>query len=159
MDVTVQRIRTTWSKRSRGFPQAALRNSAPTAFPLPDLPDGPLPLLHEVVMREENDFVPEVRSVHDLPPRHELNLRLMRDVLRVQLPASFGAPVRNHRPVVMLQHGEWVRWQTNNRFSSMTGMADWHYVLRTVSIGFGPMTRDAFLGEPDYRVDERAALR
>ncbi|MEQ4302217.1 hypothetical protein ABNF97_12625 [Plantactinospora sp. B6F1] len=156
MDVTVQRIRTTWSKRSRGFPQAALRNAAPTAFPLPA---DPAPMLHEVVMREENDFVPDVRIVHDLPLRHELGLRLMRDVLRVQLPAGFGVPVRNHRPVVTLQHGEWVRWQMNNRYSSMTGMADWHYVLHTVSIGFGPMARDAFLSEPDYHVDERASLR
>ncbi len=61
--------------------------------------------------------------------------------------------------MVMLQPGEWVRWQQNNRSSSTSGMADWHYNLTTVSVAFGPMPAYAFLGEAPHVVDERGALR
>jgi hypothetical protein len=156
MDVIVQRVRTTWSKRSRGFPDATLRNAAPTAF---ELPSGRPPLFHDVALREEHDFEPQVKVLHGLPPRHEFGLRLVGTALRVQLPNGFGVPVRSHRPVLLLQPGEWVRWQLNNRWSSATGMGDWHYTLTTVSIALGPMPLDTFLGEAPHVIDEKAALR
>jgi hypothetical protein len=77
----------------------------------------------------------------------------------VQVPNGFGVPVRPHRPVVTLQRGQWVRWQLNNRYSSAAGMAGWHYTLTTVSIAFGPIPTDAFLGIAPHVVDELAALR
>jgi hypothetical protein len=77
----------------------------------------------------------------------------------VQLPAGFGVPVRRYRPSAVLRRGEWLRWQMNNRYSSMAGKADWHYVLQTVNVGFGPVPRDAFLGAPSHLIDERATLR
>jgi hypothetical protein len=143
MDVIVQRVQTTWTKRSRGVPLANLRNAAPVAF---ELPTGRPPLFHDVVMNEKDDFTPRVRVTHETPPSREFGLQLVGKALRVQLPDGFGVPVRRHRPVVMLQPGEWVRWQQNNRSSSTSGMADWHYNLTTVSVAFGPMPAYAFLG-------------
>jgi hypothetical protein len=61
--------------------------------------------------------------------------------------------------VLLLQPGEWVRWQLNNRWSSATGMGDWHYTLTTISIALGPMPLDTFLGEAPHVIDEKAALR
>ncbi len=65
MDVIVQRVQTTWTKRSRGVPLANLRNAAPVAF---ELPTGRPPLFHDVVMNEKDDFTPRVRVAHE--PRH-----------------------------------------------------------------------------------------
>jgi hypothetical protein len=36
MDVVAQRVRTTWTKRSRGGPAASVRNRVPVTFPRPD---------------------------------------------------------------------------------------------------------------------------
>ena len=49
-----------------------------------------------------------------------------------------------------------MRWQINNRYSSYSG--NWFYEMRTVNVALGPISREAFLGKPDYFVDERAAL-
>jgi hypothetical protein len=156
VDVTVQWVRTTWSKRSRGFPASVARSSTPVAFPLPD---QPAPLFHEVVMREEDRFEPRSSVTSELPPRYRLSLTIVGDRLTVRLPAGFGVPVRTHRPLASIERGEWLRWQMNNRFSSLSGMGDWHYVLQCVNVGFGAVPRDAFLGEPSHRIDERAILR
>lgn len=155
VDVVAQRVRTRWSKRSRGSPSAAARNALPTAFPLPS---GRPPLFHDVTMDESDGFTPRMITLHEAP-RHILGLRLAGDSLLVQVPGGFGVPVRAHRPVVTLQSGEWVRWQLNNRSSSAAGMADWHYTLTTISIAFGPVPTDAFLRDAPHVVDELATLR
>ncbi|MDG4822257.1 hypothetical protein O7635_10385 [Asanoa sp. WMMD1127] len=156
MDVVVQRVCTTWSKRARGGSLAAARNAAAVAF---ELPAERAPLFHDVVQDEEDDFVPRARVLFECPPPASFGLRLVGGSLRVRLPDGFGAPVRAHRPVVMVGPGEWLRWQTNNRYSSSTGMAGWHYNLVTVNIAFGAVPRDTFLGRPAHLIDERAALR
>ncbi|XVU21304.1 hypothetical protein ACQPZJ_29020 [Actinoplanes sp. CA-054009] len=115
MDVIVQRVVTSWSKRSRGFPNAALRNAVPSAFPLPP---GRLPLFHDVDVRESNCFEPQ-HAVRPLTPR-TFGLHVAGDLLRVRVPDSFGFPQRRHRPTVMVRPGEWVRWRFNNRSTGTT---------------------------------------
>ncbi|MFF3334146.1 hypothetical protein ACFYWX_32135 [Streptomyces sp. NPDC002888] len=61
MDVTVQWVRTSWTKQSRGGAAAALRNAAPVGFVLPH---GVAPLAHTVRMQERDDF-----TLFALPPR------------------------------------------------------------------------------------------
>jgi hypothetical protein len=110
-------------------------------------------------MSEEDDFVPRATVPPDGPPPHEFGLRAVGPALRVQLPDGFGVPVRVHRPTVLLQPGEWVRWQQNNRYSSASGRGDWHYTLTTVSIALGRLPPHTFLGNPPHVVDETAPLR
>jgi hypothetical protein len=155
VDVIAQRVRTSWSKRSRGFPSAATRNAVPTAFPLPS---GQPPLFHDVTMDESDGFTPRMITLHEAPPQ-TLGLRRVGDSLLVRVPNGFGVPVRAHRPVVTLRSGEWIRWQLNNRHSSAAGMAEWHYTLTTISIAFGPVPTDAFLRDAPHVVDELAVLR
>jgi len=114
MDVVVQRVSTTWTKRSRGFPDATLRNALPVSFALPS--GGP-PLFHDVRMLEWEDFTPQVSVAHGAPPRHDFGLRLVGPTLQVRLPNGFGAPTRAYRPAMLLQPGEWVRWYLNNRWT------------------------------------------
>jgi hypothetical protein len=155
VDVIVQRVKVTWTKRSRGRPGAALRHAVPVAFPLPS---GRPPRFHDIVADEDDGFVPRL-TVHDGgPPARVFGLRPAGDTLQVRLPNGFGVPVRRHRPTVTLQRGEWVRWQLNNRSSSSTGMAGWYYSQTTVSVAFGPVPVDAFLGTAPHVVDELAAL-
>ena len=156
MDVTVQWIRTMWTKRSRGAPHSDARNRAPLAFVLPA---GPGPLLHDVLMQERDGFHPHFTVTEELPARWRLHLREKAGDLTVQLPRGFGVPVRNYRPSVTIGRGEWLRWQMNSRFSSATGRNDWMYELQTVNLAFGPVERDAFLGVPSHLVDELASLR
>jgi len=154
MDVIVQRVRTTWTKRSRGLPGAARRNAAPVAF---ELPPGPPSMVHDIVMQEWSDFTPQVKVVDGAPPRWEFGLRPVGRTVQVRLPNGPGVPSRSHRPVVPLEPGEWVRWQLNNRWTSCCG-GDWYYTLTTVSIALGPMPPHGFLGDAPHVVDERAAL-
>jgi hypothetical protein len=156
MDVTVQWVRTSWTKRSRGAPHADARNRAPVAFVLPP---GPSPLVHEVLMQESDDFRPRFEVTDTLPAKTRLRLRERGEALTVQVGIGFGAPCRGYRPSVTIRPGEWLRWQMNKRSSSFAGMGDWHYELQTVNIAFGPVRPDAFLGRPPHLVDELAALR
>ncbi|MBK3580373.1 hypothetical protein JHN63_42630 [Streptomyces sp. MBT65] len=155
--VTVQYVRTSWTKRSRGGTAAARRNAVPVGFALPS---GLLPLAHTVQIREREDFTPhegrtEVKHV-------DVQLRRVDGRLRVlpRVQPLFGLPPRPRRPpAVRLVPGQWVRWQLNYRFSSAAGVRDWSYWLDTFNIAYGPVTDDVFLGMPDFHVDEQGPVR
>ncbi len=157
VDVVVQWIRTSWTKRSRGGAAAATRNAAPVGFPVAA---AQAPFAHIVVMREQDGFRP-AESIGALASA-DVSLRHVDTRLRVfpQVRAVFALPPRRRRPpAVHLIRGEWVRWQLNYRFSSAAGMQDWSYWLDTFNIAHGPTKNDIFLGEPTYFVDERGLLR
>ncbi|NYI03577.1 hypothetical protein [Allostreptomyces psammosilenae] len=157
MEITVQWVRTSWTKRSRGGEAAVRRNAAPTGFVLPDAVG---PLAHVVRMREEDDFRPRgaLEELHAV----DVQLREADGRLRVfpRIPPLFALPPRRRRPpAVWLVPGQWVRWQLNYRFSSAMGLRDWSYWLDTFNIAHGPVAADAFLGTPDVLVDERGPVR
>lgn len=156
MDAVVQLVRTSWTKRSRGGPEAARRNAAPTAFPLPaDLSWA----LHEVAMEEFDSFEPRMQ-MRDLSDPGTV-LREADGLLRVAPPevTRFAMPRRDRRPpAVRLAPGEWLQWQINYRFvGSCSG--DWSYRLDTFNIVYGATAPDVFLGVPTRQVDERRSLR
>jgi hypothetical protein len=86
VDVVVQRVQVRWSKQSRGFPGAAVRNALPTAF---RLPSGHAPEFHDVVLDEDDGFAPQ-QTVSE-PPRHTFGLRLVEEGLRVGAERVRGA--------------------------------------------------------------------
>jgi hypothetical protein len=153
VDVVVQRVRTAWTKASRGGPAAALRNATPVAFPLPaDLPSGSL---HEVLMQESDAFEPRER-VLDLASL-EMALRETDGVLRIRppQPSSFATLPRSSRPpAARLSPGQWLRWHINYRLIASYG-GQWHYRLDTFNVAFGPVTPAVFLGTPTRTIDER----
>jgi len=157
MDVIVQWVRTSWTKRSRGGTEAGRRNAAPTAFPLPP---APIPFIHEILMDEHDDFQPQFTTRTGLPsPDDGVLLRETDGLLRVELVASpFGMPRRWRRPpAVHLAHKQWLRWQINYRFAGTSG--DWRYRLDTLNISHGPAPTNLFLGIPSHNVNELAHLR
>lgn len=151
----VQRVRTRWSKASRGGAAAALRNSTPIGFRLPAVD---APLLHDVVMCESQAFSPEDTTTTTLPDGSKIELRMIDGRLRVKVtPTPWGMPQRHQRPpAVNLKPQEWVRWQINYRFGLDQG---WVYRLETWNVALGPVAPELFLGDPNYVVDERAHLR
>ncbi|MGW7540935.1 hypothetical protein ACWGKQ_07415 [Streptomyces sp. NPDC054770] len=156
MDAVVQRIRTSWTKKSRGGPEAARRNAAATVF---SLPPGVSSALHEVTMRESDSFEPRMQ-VRDLSMPGVI-LREVDGLLRVDPPevSMFAMPRRNRRPpAVRLAPGQWLQWQINYRFVGSCGGA-WSYQLETFNILYGLGMPDAFLGVPTRRMDERRPLR
>ncbi|MER7844346.1 hypothetical protein ABTZ03_10425 [Kitasatospora sp. NPDC096077] len=157
MNVTVQWIRTSWTKQSRGGPAAALRNAAPVGFVLPAVAPS---RAHVVRMHERDGFAPHGDQV-DL---HDVNVRLREsDGRLLVLPRVhpwYAIPPRRRRPpAVPLLPGQWVRWQLNYRFSSLAGRQDWSYWTDTFNIAHGPVDGDAFLSAPTVHVDERGPLR
>lgn len=155
MQVVVQWISTSWTKRSRGEPAATLRNAVPDGLPLPDLT---MPLLHRVTAREADGFLLHEEVSHELPHR-QVVLQPVDDGLRVQVEPPFGVPVRPHRPHIILGPNDWVRWQINSRSSTASGMGDWYYVSHTFNIGYGDIEAAAFCGESPHLIDERGFLR
>jgi hypothetical protein len=153
MDVVVQRVRTTWTKKSRGAPGAALRNAVPDAF---ELPPGPPPLFQDVSVREWEGFSPEMSVVQAAPRPSEFGLRMVGAALQVRLPNGYGVPRRSYRPTVLVQRGEWVSWQLNNKWFSSRGAS--RYTLTTVGIALGAVPLDAFLGRASHVVDEKVEL-
>ncbi|MEU6278741.1 hypothetical protein [Streptomyces sp. NPDC047028] len=157
MEVTVQRVRTSWTKRSRGGEAAARRNAAPVSFVLPHMPPG---FAHSIQISEREGFVPRARQT-DLR-WIDVSLRDEGDRLRVlaRVGPLFGLPPRRRRPpAVRLLPGQWVRWQLNYRFSSASGTRDWSYWVDTFNIAYGLVGRDVFMSEPDVVVDECGPVR
>ncbi|HYI15499.1 MAG TPA: hypothetical protein VEX37_08915 [Thermomicrobiales bacterium] len=157
MDVIVQVVRTSWTKRSRGGLEAARRNAAPIGFVLPTTR---APLVHEVFIEEVVGFEPRGLIRSELAASELVQLRLEDGLLRVQCPVTpWGMPRRWRRPpAVRLALGGWLRWQVNYRFAGSCG-GDWSYRLDTVNVAHGPVVLDVFLGVPTRHVDERAGLR
>jgi hypothetical protein len=152
MDVVAQRVRTTWTKRSRGGPAAAVRHRVPVAFPLPD---GAV--VHEVNVDESTGFVPRFRLPGELDG---VTLREAGGELTVWLDlAPMSWPRREWRPEpVALRPGEWLRWQINYRFGSTCECGgEWRYRLETLNVAYG--TVPDFTGTPDRTVVERGDLR
>ncbi|MFD5572676.1 hypothetical protein [Streptomyces cadmiisoli] len=157
MDITVQWIKTSWTKQSRGGEGAARRNEAPTSFVLPQVSPGSA---HFVQMSERDGFEPRPsqKGFREIG----VNLRDEGDRLRVlaRVEPIFGLPPRPRRPpAVRLLSGQWVRWQLNYRFTSALGIRGWSYWLDTFNIAYGPVDRDVFLSEPTVIVDERGPVR
>ncbi|MEU4525581.1 hypothetical protein AB0F52_43515 [Amycolatopsis sp. NPDC024027] len=154
VDVVAQRVRTTWTKRSRGGPAAAVRNRVPIAFPLP-----PGVELHDVHVDESTGFEPRF-ALRPLGELESVTLREAEGGLSVLVtPSLWGTPKRNWRPSpVRLEPGEWLRWQFNLRFGATCGCgSDWSYRLETLNLAYG---RPAdFSGKPSRTVIELDDLR
>ncbi|OQR65268.1 hypothetical protein B6E66_04580 [Streptomyces maremycinicus] len=156
MDVVVQRVCTSRTKKSRGGPEAARRNAAPTAFPLPP---GLSTALHEITMSESDSFEPHT-EVRDLSAAGT-TLGEVDGLLRVDPPtvSTFAMPRRTRRPpAVRLAPGQWLQWQINHRFAGRYD-GGWSYQLTTLNIHYGPTTPNAFLTTPTHHIDERRYLR
>lgn len=152
VDVMAQRVRTTWTKRSRGGPAATARNRVPVAFPL--LADAPI---HAVDVDESTGFEPRFRALDALDG---VTLEEVGGALTVWVELAWmGRPTREWRPApIRLQPGEWVRWQINYRFGAMCACGDqWHYRLETLNLAHGAVPD--FTGEPSRTVIERGDLR
>ena len=157
VEISVQWIKTSWTKRSRGGEPAARRNAAPIGFQLRQMPPS---VAHFIRMSEQDGFEPH-ESELDLD-KVGLNLRDEGGTLRViaRVEPLFGLPPRPRRPPsVRLAPGQWARWQLNYRFSSAAGVQDWSYWLDTFNIAYGPVSRDAFLSDPTVLVDECGPVR
>ncbi|MGW7513949.1 hypothetical protein ACWGJ0_40355 [Streptomyces massasporeus] len=157
MEITVQWIRTTWTKESRGGDAAARRNAAPVGFALPH--EAAL-LAHVIRMHEHDDFDPY--DSREVLGKVDVELREADDRLRVfpRVQPLFALPPRRRRPpAVRLAPGQWVRWQLNYRFSSALGIRGWTYWQDTFNIAYGPVNADAFLSAPTLFIDERGPLR
>lgn len=153
MDVIAQWVRTSWTKQSRGAPGATRRNALPTVFPLPAMTG---PLLHEIAMREWQDFTPRTSLSSELPDLDVLGLRESGGRLHVDLiPAPGGNPARWYRrPTVELPPGRWMRWQINYRFSSLWSN-DGYYRLDTLNLAY---RTTGFTGPPAHDLDDLALL-
>ncbi len=157
VEITVQWIRTSWTKQSRGGEAAARRNAAPVGFAVPSVPPS---FAHVVRMHERDGFEPH--GVEEDLRKVDVQLREADGRLRVlpRVQPLFAIPPRPRRPpAVRLASGQWVRWQLNYRFSSAAGVRDWSYWLDTFNIAYGPVDADVFLSEPTVHVDEQGPLR
>ena len=152
MDAVVQRVRTSWTKASRGGAGATRRNATPTAFLLPpNLRAG----AHEVLMRESDAFHPSAREL-DFSELETIP-RVVDGLLRIPPPqysALATLPRSTRPPAVKLSPGQWLQWQVNYRIVATYG-GKWHYRLDTFNIAYGPTRPDVFLGAPTRKVDER----
>ncbi|MCG3752330.1 hypothetical protein [Amycolatopsis sp. Poz14] len=163
MDAVVQWVCTSWTKKSRGGAEAARRNAAPIAFPLPALT---APFTHMVRMDEETDFEPRFDAREGVqrkaPSSLDSTIRLeeAEDRLRVKLETTpHGNPRRWRRPPAhRLARGEWLRWQVNYRLVGVCS-GEWHYRLDTLNVAYGPVSPELFLSTPTYLVDELGILR
>ncbi|MFJ8923508.1 hypothetical protein ACIREK_29020 [Streptomyces sp. NPDC102415] len=157
MEVTVQWIRTSWTKQSRGGEAATRRNAASVGFRVPPLPPA---VAHVVRMHECYDFAPfdGQENLRKVGVQLREDGGRLRALPRVQ--PLFAIPPRPRRPpAVRLVPGQWARWQLNYRFSSAAGVRGWSYWLDTFNIAYGPVEADAFLSSPTVLVDERGPVR
>jgi hypothetical protein len=156
--LAIQRIRTIWTKASRGAAAARVRNAVPNALPLPQVqPGGTRPLIeHDVTFLESNHFSDPVQAIKssdsgDLLTYGCLHIKL--SINSVQLiweyrPDEGGAPPRHPAPkdLFTLHAGQWARIEYNGRFSHDDG---WSYKKSVVNVGLLPILwANAFIENP-----------
>jgi hypothetical protein len=128
--LVVQRIRTVWTKESRGGAGAQRRSATPTAFALPRFPAPNHLLVHEVDSNEATDFAVEERDYEqDLAPldlgwvviessAHQVGVRFAS-------PSDLsGEPRVRARDAFTLDRGQWGRVAYNLRHTEDRG---WWY--------------------------------
>src|SRR5688572_24303520 len=111
--IVVQLIVTSWTKASRGAPDATKRNASPTALVVPGMSLGSDTLLLHKVAFNEPTFEPRssceavgMDRLRDLV--HSLALRTEGQTLRAQYVWSLasGAPERPHGRAIRVRPGE-----------------------------------------------------
>ena len=129
MLIIVQRIETTWTKRSRGMPGAKARNSVPKAFNIPVFNSTTEGLfIHEIRADESHNFELHQQSWYetDLMKYWSLHFREESSLLRVFFTYDYyrhGQPKRNaHRqPIMKLDREAFACFCINGRFTSYSG--------------------------------------
>jgi hypothetical protein len=169
--VLVQRIKTVWTKKSRGGRLASLRNAVPEALAVPfEGRRGAAGfVIHEVVYHEADEFGgPLSVSLKEFAgDRLEVGcvtVRLSGDDVVVEYLHSYGggAPVRRGRGGLApprsfaLGRGQFGRVIHNGRFSG----DEWWYEKVVVNVGGrGRQSPAAFTrGGPAFVIDDTAAL-
>ncbi|MBD3674153.1 MAG: hypothetical protein HUJ26_11580 [Planctomycetaceae bacterium] len=143
--IIVQKIKTEWTKASRGGSGASARNATPDAMRLPVIA-APHPgfLFHDIRFLESENFqsVPSTRE-SDAKPLIRIEplwVRVTKETVAARFVWSWhhcGAPKRKSHDLFRLSIGEWGRFTCNGRFGaeSSTGR-EWVYHKTVFNIGF-----------------------
>ena len=126
MLIIVQRIETTWTKRSRGMPGAKARNSVPKALNLPILNSATEGLfIHEIHADESHNFELHQQSWHETDLMKYWSLHFCEESLSIRIFFTYnyhehGQPKRNaHRqPIMKLDREAFASFCINGRFTS-----------------------------------------
>lgn len=166
----IQRIKTTWTKASRGGENASKRNTVPCASTLPSfsLPTNEY-LLHDIRYDETNAFRGETQYRNIAHSGSVFLGPLLLYVRPRQAEAKFvwsahecGAPERVSHPLFTLKLGEWGRFECNGRFgaTSKSGQA-WTYQHSLFNVAFVEgFSSDLFTSsEPTAKMSQMAMLR
>lgn len=154
----MQWVRTYWTRRTRGGPQAARRSALPEAFPLPDASP---PFVHDVRMYEGTGYEPEFSLAEGLPPEDMVRLTEADGVLRVKLVPDHssreltGLEAGRKSEGVPLKRRHTLRWQVNYRLAAEWG---WYYRLDTLNVAYGMWSAEVFVQPPVRRIDGRTLL-
>ena len=164
--LVLQAIQVTWTKASRGMPQAARRNQVPQTLELPESSgSGPL-WLHQVQARESRNFAlePESRLLDRIPVNWEHGIVFKPDDEKLQVSFRYsqsqhGLPRRapERLPLFHLSPGQTAQFAINGRFVSERGQ---FYRSLTLNLAWRrPFDTGLFLNrKPDRRVDYCAHL-
>lgn len=167
----VQRLRTCWTKASRGGAGAVLRNRVPEIAEVPPQclrPEGAGYVLHELTFVERDDFAAPQESLEIHGEREPFSVgcvRITRGLEAVTLEYRWdrgcaGAPERGwSRNVVTIRAGEWAQIRYNGRFSVGWDCV-WKYEKNVLNVGLFPaLEGNAFRGsEPAVRFSDMAHL-
>lgn len=143
--IVVQRIRTEWTKDSRGGDSASTRNATPDALELPLLADPRTGyLLHDVRYCESKQYVADAtrtESSGGIPvPIEPLLLSVAKREVVTRFVWSWhhcGAPERNSHDMFRLRVGQWGRFTCNGRFGAQsTAGREWSYHKTVFNVAF-----------------------
>jgi hypothetical protein len=168
--VIVQRITTSWTKRTRGAEGRERRARLPVAYPLPDrvLVSRSASVCHSVVRGEASDYAERVALSFDAAPTARVgsgaNSAVQLTHREANLEVAFmgaatdtGQPVRAQMPSRSLLSGQVATVRFNGRF---VGWYDGWYEDKIVHIAYDVTpSRDLFLGAaPAFVIDARVDL-
>lgn len=137
MGVFIQRIRTEWTKESRGGAMAALRNQTPELFRVPDLMGMKSIAFQKVEFSEFNSFkVPKItgpKELNDQQVREEgLAFAFEDDKLRTTLWRNF----EKYEKFPHQSWGSWMKLRWNRRtMLGMDGMTGYYKIVLNIYFG------------------------
>lgn len=149
--VVIQRIKTHWTKKSRGMPNAHKRNQVPKELVLPsDMGETDL-LIHEEYADEAREFQLELSLVEWSNDNQFREISFQADGQKIQVMYTYdyylhGQPNRDEfrKTIFHLNKDEIGSFYINGRFSSYSGQRYTQVCINVANVG--SVEKDLFIG-------------
>ena len=151
MAIYIQKIKTNWTKKSRGNPGATLRNGVPEKLPVIAIDKSNSVLLQEITFNEGGFDRPSENKISEINETQIRQHRLDFNHSNSDLEIGFWTENQIKKKVGLLKFNSWYQVKTNRRFPMEY---TWGYYKIVYNIFFGELDGTTGIFETEKRIEK-----